>query len=254
MEVKGHIPAFMNARQAIDAGFDEITHINMVVLNFLSAETLDTRTPTRFTVPGERGREVNLASPAVRDFITLMKDKAIALDPTINIFMDMFLNEPGKVSPVFRDIADHLPAAVRRQYIAGAGRNEGQEEIYAESARRMQQLLLLLHENGIRLLPGTDNSLPGFALIRELRYFVEAGIPASETLQLATMGAASYMGQGDRVGSVSVGKDAQFYIVDGDPLRDIEALYRVEQVVKGRQLFSAPDILRAQGFIPFTGQ
>jgi imidazolonepropionase-like amidohydrolase len=62
------------------------------------------------------------------------------------------------------------------------------------------------------------------------------------------------MGQGDRLGSVSVGKDAQFYIVDGDPLSDIEALYRVEQVVKGRQLFNAPDILRAQGFVPFRGE
>ncbi|HLF31928.1 MAG TPA: amidohydrolase family protein [Xanthomonadales bacterium] len=254
MEVKGHIPAYMNATQAIEAGFDEITHINMVLLNFLGAEKLDTRTPTRFTVPGEQGREVDLGSAEVRDFVALMKDKDIALDPTLAIFMDMFLNEPGQVSPVFRHIADHLPANVRRQSIAGAGRNDGKEQMYAESALRMQELLLTLHEAGIQLLPGTDNALPGFSLIRELMYYVEAGIPANEALQLATIGAATHMGQQERLGSVSVGKDAQFYIVDGDPTTDIQALYHVEQVVKGRQLFAAPDILRAQGFVPFVRQ
>lgn len=252
MSVKGHIPAYMNATQAIEAGYDEITHINMVLLNFLGAETLDTRTPTRFTVPGEQARNLDLNSAEVRDFVALMKAKNIALDPTLAIFMDMFLNEPGKVSPVFRDIADHLPANVRRHSVAGTGRNDGQEEIYAESAERMQEMLLLLHRQGIRLLPGTDNDLPGFSLIRELIYYVEAGIPANETLQLATIVAATHMGQENRLGSVTVGKDAQFYLVDGDPTSDIEALYRVEQVVKGRQLFNAADLLQAQGFVPFT--
>jgi len=251
MEVKGHVPAYMNARQAIDAGYDEITHINMILLNFLGGERLDTRTPTRFTVPGEQARDLDLNSPEVLAFVALMKEKDIVLDPTLNIFMEMFLNEPGQVSPVFNGIADHFPPAVRRNAIAGEGRNAGKEAIYAESAERMKQMLLLLHRQGIRLLPGTDNALPGFALIRELMYYVEAGIPANEVLQLATIGAATWLGQQYRLGSISVGKEAEFYIVDGDPVADIEALYRVEQVVKGRQLFFAPDLLNAQGFVPF---
>jgi len=252
LEVKGHIPAYMNATQAIEAGYDEITHINMILLNFLGAENLDTRTPTRFTVPGEQARNLDLDSPEIESFIALMKEKNIALDPTLAIFMDMFMNEPGKVTPIFRHIQDHLPATVRRHSIAGTGRNDGQEEIYAQSAERMQQMLVKLHESGIRLLPGTDNELPGFSLIRELMYYVEAGIPANETLQLATIVSARFLGQGDRLGSISVGKDAQFYVVDGDPTQDIEALYRVEHVVKGRQLFYAPALLEAQGFVPFS--
>jgi imidazolonepropionase-like amidohydrolase len=83
-------------------------------------------------------------------------------------------------------------------------------------------------------------------------YYVEAGIPANETLQLATIVSARFLGQGDRLGSISVGKDAQFYVVDGNPTQDIEALYHVEHVVKGRQLFFAPALLEAQGFVPFS--
>jgi hypothetical protein len=252
MEVKGHIPAYMNATQAIEAGYDEITHINMVLLNFLGAEELDTRTPTRFVVPGEQARNIDLQSTEVQEFITLMKEKNIALDPTLTIFMDMFLNEPGQVTPTFRHIADHFPASVRRNEIAGVGRNIDQEEIFAESAVRMKEMLLLLHQEGIRLLPGTDNSLPGFALIRELMYYVEAGIPAREALQLATIVSAEFLGQGSRLGSIEVGKDAQFYVVDGDPTKDIEALYNVEQIIQGRRLLFAPDLLEAQGFVPFN--
>ena len=252
MKVMGHVPAYMNARQAIDAGYDEITHINMVLLNFLGGESLDTRTPTRFKVPGEKAAGLDLSSSEVTDFIDLMKRKGIAIDATLSIFMDMFLNEPGLVSPVFRDIADHLPANIRRQSVAAASFNAGQEAVYARSAEKTMELVKLLHDRGVLVLPGTDNSLPGFTLIRELRYYVEAGIPAREVLQLATIESARHLHQQERLGSIAVGKDAHMFIVDGDPLADMANLYRVEQVIKGRRLYFAPGLLEAQGFVPFT--
>ncbi len=48
------------------------------------------------------------------------------------------------------------------------------------------------------------------------------------------------------------GPETETVLRRNDPTRDIEALYRVNQVVKGRQLFNAPEILKAQGFIAFT--
>lgn len=49
LRVSGHIPAFMTAEQAVRAGYDEIQHINMLVLNFLFDKVQDTRTPARFS-------------------------------------------------------------------------------------------------------------------------------------------------------------------------------------------------------------
>lgn len=249
--VKGHVPAYMNAEQAINAGYDEITHINMILLNFLGAENLDTRTPTRFKVPGEQAGDIDLDSSQVAEFIALMKEKNVAHDPTLSIFMDMFLNEPGKVSPIFREIADHLPANARRQSIAGSGYNAGQEAIYARSAEKTLQMIRLLHDSGIRLLPGTDNALPGFSLIRELQYYTQAGIPASEALQLATIVSARHLSQDQRLGSITAGKDAQLYLVEGNPLENMSDLYKVRHVIQGERMYFAPDILTAQGFTPF---
>ncbi len=252
MLVMGHVPAYMNATQAIEAGYDEITHINMILLNFLGAEDLDTRTPTRFMVPGERGGDIDLSSPEVRAFIDLMVDRNISHDPTLSIFLDMFLNEPGQISPVFRDIADHFPANGRRQSIAGTGRNAGNEATFARSAQRTMELLKLLHDSGVQLLPGTDNALPGFTLIRELMYYAEAGIPANEVLQLATIGSANKARQGHRLGSISVGKAAHMHLVDGDPTEDLSTLYRVTEVIKGTQRYNAAEVLQSQGFTPFV--
>ncbi len=251
MVVMGHVPAYMNARQAVDAGYDEITHINMVLLNFLGAEELDTRTPTRFIVPGERARSIDLDSPAVLEFVQLLSENKIAVDPTLTIFLNMFLNEPGQVEATFRAIADHLPANVRRNTISGTGYNAGKEAAFAESAATTQRMVRLLHDSGVRLLPGTDNALPGFTLIHELMNYVDAGISAADTLQIATIEAARHLGLEDRLGSITVGKDAHLVLIDGDPLQDMSSLYRVEQVIKGRQMFDAAAILRAQGFRPF---
>ncbi|MFK8013939.1 MAG: amidohydrolase family protein [Gammaproteobacteria bacterium] len=251
MTVQGHVPAFMDAQQAIDAGYDEITHINMVLLNFLGAQQLDTRTPTRFKVPGEKAGTIDLTSREVRAFVKGMKERGIALDPTLSIFMNMFLNEPGKTSIVFRDIAEHLPANTRRQTIASASYNDGKETEYAAAAERSLELIRLLHDQGIRLLPGTDNMLPGFTLIRELMFYAQAGIANSEVLQLATIEASRHMQQDHRLGSITVGKEAHLYLVDGNPLDDLAALYKVRHVIKGRNAYFAPDMLTDQGFQPF---
>ncbi len=251
MVVMGHVPAYMNATQAIEAGYDEITHINMIMLNFMGAESLDTRTPTRFIVPGEQGGELDLNKPGVQDFIAMMVERGVSHDPTLSIFMDMFLNEPGKVSPVFRDIADHLPSSVRRSAIAGTGRNDGKEEQFAAAADKALELVKLLHDSGVKLVPGTDNMLPGFTLIRELMYYAEAGIPVGEVLQLATIRSAENAGQQARLGSISVGKESHMHLVRENPLEDLSALYRVTHVIKGTTVMNASDILRSQGFTPF---
>jgi imidazolonepropionase-like amidohydrolase len=242
MVVMGHVPAYMNATQAIEAGYNEITHINMIMLNFLGAEELD---------PGEQGGALDLSSKEVQEFIAMMVERDVSHDPTISIFLNMFLNEPGKVSPIFRGIANHLPSSVRRDAIAGTGRNAGKEETYARSAEKLLELVKLLHESGVKLVPGTDNMLPGFTLIRELMYYAEAGIPANEVLQLATIRSAENAGQAERLGSITVGKESHMHLVKGDPIRDLSALYRVTHIVKGKQHLQSAEILNSQGFVPF---
>ena len=250
LPVAGHIPSFMSPEAAIRAGYDEITHFNQLLLAFVGGERIDTRGPARFLVPGEMAGLVDPESKQVQDFIALMKARDVALEPTLAVIMEMFRNRPGELTPILADVADRLPEAVRRRQLMTTGYNQGREAAFARSSDMLLKLIKILHRSGVRILPGTDNQLPGFTLIRELIYYTEAGIPANEVLQLATIGSARQLRLADRLGSIEPGKDAQMYLIEGDPLADITSLYRVDQVVKGRRLYSAPDLRRAQGFMP----
>jgi cytosine/adenosine deaminase-related metal-dependent hydrolase len=41
MRVSGHVPVFMRAQDVVDAGYDELQHINQVMLNFLVTPTTE---------------------------------------------------------------------------------------------------------------------------------------------------------------------------------------------------------------------
>jgi len=83
---------------------------------------------------------------------------------------------------------------------------------------------------------GTDNGTPANfhkdALWREMKVFVDHGMPAQQAIMDATrVNAHNIMGIPD-LGTIEVGKLADVIAVDGDPLLDISALSHVNVVVK----------------------
>lgn len=248
LRLSGHIPAFMSAEQAIRAGYDEIQHINMVFLNFLAGDTADTRQQIRFTLYGDEAANLDIDSAAVEDFIQLMKDNNTVIDPTAAIFETMLVHKPGEPDPTFAAVADHLPAAVSRGLYSPdmvLGEN------WPASAQKQSQMLKKLYDKGIQLVPGSDNMAP-FTIHRELEVYVEAGIPAAAALKIATLDSARVVGLDHKTGSITVGKDADLVLLDGNPLQDISAVRRASLVMKGKSIYR-PDLLyQASGVLPFV--
>ena len=54
LRVSGHVPAFMRAEEVVQLGYDEIQHINQVMLNFFVRPGDDTRTLLRFYLVAEK--------------------------------------------------------------------------------------------------------------------------------------------------------------------------------------------------------
>src|SRR5262249_40272167 len=112
LRVSGHIPAYMLADQAVQQGYDEIQHINMLVLEFMP-DVKDTRTPARFLEPGRRARDLDLKSEQVRAFIRLLQERHTALDLTLGAFETFYVDRPGKVAAGMAAVAERLPVQVR---------------------------------------------------------------------------------------------------------------------------------------------
>jgi hypothetical protein len=250
MRVSGHIPAYMTATQAINQGYNEIQHINMLFLNFLP-DTIDTRTPLRHTMPAQHGADLDLTSKEYKDFIDLLKSKDILVDPTAAIFENMYIAKEGEPSPTFSMVADRFPIMNQRGFYSGGLTKEGEkEQRYKDSFDKMLEVINDLFKSGVTIVPGTDG-LPGFLYHRELELYVKAGIPSSEVLKLATIKSAEITGVDDLYGSIEAGKQADLILVDGNPVEDITDIRKIECTLKGGNLYYTEEMYSSLGIIHF---
>jgi imidazolonepropionase-like amidohydrolase len=105
-----------------------------------------------------------------------------------------------------------------------------------------------LNTAGVPLMVGTDLMLPGiipgYTVHEEMVIWQEAGIPAADVLRSATIVPAQFMGLGDRLGSLDVGKTASMVLVRGNPLEDIHNAQQIESVFLRGQYLSRKDLDR----------
>lgn len=254
LRVSGHVPAFLRASEVVEAGFDEVNHINQVVLNFLVDEKTDTRTLQRFYLPAEKTAGLDFDGAAVRDFVELLKARGTVIDPTLTTF-DFLRQRDGELSPAYASIASHLPATLQRGLLSGGMEipNERLHALYNRSYARMIDFVGRLHRAGVPLVAGTD-AMAGFTLQRELELYVQAGIPAGEVLRIATWNGAKYTRTlGDR-GSIEVGKLADLVLVEGDPTKDIGAIRNVALVITQERSIEPPRVFSELGIKPFVNR
>ena len=123
------------------------------------------------------------------------------------------------------------------------------DETYRKSFAKMMDLTSLLYRAGIPIEAGTD-SMAGFALHRELELEAQAGIPASQVLQNATLGDARIMSLDKDLGSIAPGKLADLILVDGNPTADISDIRKTVLVIKDGVLYKPAELYSELGVSP----
>ena len=251
MRVSGHVPAFLRAQDVIDMGFDEIQHINQLMLNFLVTPETDTRDLSRFILPAEKVADLDFDSKPVQDFIALMAKKQIVSDPTLTTF-DFIRHRDGQMSRAFGGVADHFPPD-RKRGLMRAEMNVPEDKAarYDKSFRKMVEFVGRMYRAGVPIVAGTDE-LPGFTLQRELEFYVEAGLTPAQALQVATRNGAKYTRTSGEKGRIAPGMLADLVLVDGDPTRDITDLRKVALVITRGKLISPSAVWRELGVKPFV--
>ncbi len=86
---------------------------------------------------------------------------------------------------------------------------------------------------------GTDANFvgvyPGISALREMELMGEAGMSNMDILRAATSTAAKALGTEGEIGTIVEGKRANMVLLEGDPLQEIDNVYRTYGVfIRGR--------------------
>ena len=92
---------------------------------------------------------------------------------------------------------------------------------------------------------GDGGVLPGFGDQREIELLVDAGFSPVDSVRIATLNGATYLGRAASVGSISAGKNADLVVVKGDPSTHIADIEHTEIVFKDGDGYSSEKLLGA---------
>jgi imidazolonepropionase-like amidohydrolase len=249
LHVHGHVPAGMRPLDAINDGYDEITHINFVIMQAMPDDVVThSNTAARMVGIGTYAATVDLAAEPMTSLVETMAARHIAVDPTLNVFESELVHEQGTLSPSYAAFAGTMPPNDERALLSGGtalppGVTRAQ---FRASFAKLQALVGVLHAHGVRLVAGTDGS--GLELVHELELYVAAGLTPADALEAVTLDAARVVGVDNHTGSIKVGKDADLMLVDGDPEVSIGDLRHTRLVMMGGRLMDADALRKEAGF------
>jgi imidazolonepropionase-like amidohydrolase len=249
LHVHGHIPAGIRPLDAINAGYDEVTHINWIMMQAMPDSVIrESNGILRFEGPGRYARDVNLEGAAMKAMIGTMASKQIYSDPTMVAFESLYVPENGDLSPSYAPFVGTLPPTTERGFRSGgfAVPKDLTRADYRASWAKMVDLLGRMHKAGVPIVAGTDGA--GIELVHELEIYVQAGFTQAEALAAATIVPARLVGQDRKAGSIKVGKAADLVLIDGDPSTTIGDLRQTRLVMLDGKLLDADALRRAAGF------
>jgi imidazolonepropionase-like amidohydrolase len=249
LHVHGHIPAGMRTLDAINAGYDEITHIYFATMQAMPQEVVDkANTTMRLLGPGKYFKDVDLDAEPTKTVIKTMADKHIVLDPTLVVVEGVLLANAGTVAPAYAPYVGTLPAATERgfksgpiPYLPGMTRDDAEKSVH-----HMEEYVAKLRRAGVPIVAGTDGT--GMELVRELELYVDGGLTTAEALATATIAPARNVKVANRTGSIVVGKEADLLLVDGDPEKNIGDLRHVDKVMSDGVLMDGDALRTEAGF------
>lgn len=187
---------------------------------------------------GEAGKLWKQAAPPYSEHWNKVMNELLeldfTLDPTFNIYeanRDLMRARTQEWHEVYT-----LPSLWR--FYAPSRQSHGsywfdwttEEEVQWKENYKLWMTFVNEYKNrGGRVTAGSDSGfiyqLYGFAYIRELELLREAGFHPLEVVRSATLYGAQALGMEKEIGSVEVGKLADFVILEENPLQNLKVLY-----------------------------
>jgi imidazolonepropionase-like amidohydrolase len=121
-------------------------------------------------------------------------------------------------------LADGIPADELKKLQAGATDRPDAQKAYGIQARNLAKI----HAAGIKIVLGTDGGIPWSHHV-EMADMVAAGLTPSDVIVASTKNSAEFL-RLENVGTAAAGKQADFIVLDANPLDDITNTRKISAV------------------------
>ncbi len=120
--------------------------------------------------------------------------------------------------------------------------NPPSEELRKKYVRIRYEFATSLYNAGVKLMTGSDGPewylAPGFTVHDEIETYVKAGLSNFAALQTATINPATYLGIDKRKGTIEAGKEADFILLEKNPLEDIKNTRTIKAVYTSKKFYN----------------
>ena len=231
IKVTGHLCS-IGFREAAAIGIDNLEHGLLVDTEFHPGKQPDVCPPQAVT-RAEIAR-LDLDAAPVRDMIADLVKHHVAITSTLAVF-EAF---DGSRPPLEQRFLDALSPEAAISYLSSRARARGGADSLSLAALQKElKFELAFVKAGGLLMAGADptgngGALAGFADQRNLELLVEGGFSPVEAIRVATSNGARFLGENDRIGTITTGKQADLVVLDGNPAANIADIRKVKLVFK----------------------
>ena len=157
---------------------------------------------------------VEVNSKEINEMIESLVKNNVYVDPTLSVYESMVKDDPANGQQIWSKVL---------------------------------QLTKKMHDNGVKLLSGTDipnfDLVPGKSLHHELELLANAGIPTSNILQIATKNGAEALGISNYTGTIEKGKEADLIVLLSNPVENISSTKNIEMVINNGRIVNRSSLL-----------
>lgn len=235
LKVTGHLCS-IGYREAAEIGIDNLEHGLFANSEYVTDKKPDL-CPSGVSASLQK---LDINGPEVKETIRTLVAKNVAITSTLPVFeasAPVTQDGIGAARAILNPRMLNVMSTDARVRFLSARSRIPANSTQAALIRKAMDFERLFVQSGGLLIAGLDPTgnggvVAGFGDLREVELLVEAGFTPLEAIKIASLNGAKFLGEDARIGSVSVGKQADLMVIKGNPARNINDIEKVEIVFK----------------------